>query len=99
MLGFGTAPAAVVGLSDMMRPDQEEVEDKYKGSGKIERPKDSPTGIPSKKEGPKIEEDVITDINKGNLDEMISEKIELFKSKLGDGSKRKKQRVLECLRK
>jgi len=91
MFGLGTAPFAISEISDLVMKEKEEVEDKYKGSGKIERPKDSPTGIPSKKEGPKIEEDVITDINKGNLDEMISEKIELFKSKLGDGSKRKRK--------
>tara|TARA_R100000995_G_scaffold81595_1_gene54539 strand:+ start:553 stop:1740 length:1188 start_codon:yes stop_codon:yes gene_type:complete len=91
MLGLGTAPFAISEISDLVMKEKEEKEDPYKGSGKIERPKDSPTGIPSKKdEGTKIEEDVITDINKGNLDEMISEKIELFKSKLGDGSDRKK---------
>ena len=89
MFGFGAAPATVVGLSDMMRPDQEEPDTSYQGP-QVEKPKDSPTGIPSKKDkGIKIEEDVITDINDGNLDDMISEKIELFKSKLGDGSKRK----------
>ena len=90
MFGLGTAPAAVVGLSDIMRPDQPEPDTSHQGP-QVEKPKDSPTGIPSKKDkGTKIEEDVITDINDGNLDDMISEKIELFKSKLGDGSKRKR---------
>ena len=75
MFGFGAAPATVVGLSDMMRPDQEEPDTSYQGP-QVEKPKDSPTGIPSKKDkGIKIEEDVITDINDGNLDDMISEKM------------------------
>ena len=48
MFGFGAAPATVVGLSDMMRPDQEEPDTSYQGP-QVEKPKDSPTGIPSKK--------------------------------------------------
>jgi len=38
----------------------------------------------------KVTEEVITDINKGNLDEMITEKIDLFKEKLGSGKERRK---------
>ena len=38
----------------------------------------------------KVTEEVITDINKGNLDEMITEKIDLFKEKLGSGKGRMK---------
>tara|TARA_S200002703_G_scaffold30122_2_gene26070 strand:+ start:331 stop:1500 length:1170 start_codon:yes stop_codon:yes gene_type:complete len=83
LLGYKT-------LADMMGPEQPEPDTSHQGP-QVEKPKNSPTGIPSKKDkGTKIEEEVITDINDGNLDDMISEKIELFKSKLGDGSKRKR---------
>jgi len=90
MFGLGTAPFAISELSDLVMKEKGEEDRSHQGP-QVEKPKDSPTGIPSKKDkGTKIEEDVITDINEGNLDEMISEKIELFKSKLGDGSDRKK---------
>ena len=90
MFGLASAPAAISELSDLVMKERGEEDRSHQGP-QVEKPKDSPTGIPSKKDkGTKIEEDVITDINEGNLDEMISEKIELFKSKLGDGSDRKK---------
>jgi|TARA_R100001460_G_scaffold43755_3_gene80106 hypothetical protein len=90
MLGLGTAPFAISELSDLVMKEKEEPDTSHQGP-QVEKPKNSPTGIPSKKDkGTKIEEEVITDINDGNLDDMISEKIELFKSKLGDGSKRKR---------
>mgnify|MGYP003125238214 CR=1 FL=1 len=86
MFGLASAPAAVVGLSDMMVEEEEKPKEK-----KPYKPNMLDVAGPKKIEEEKAtEEEVITDINKGNLDEMISEKIELFKSKLGDGSDRKK---------
>ena len=87
MFGLASAPAAVVGLSDMMRPDQEE-KPKEK---KPKKPNMLDVGGPKKVEKEdKVTEEVITDINKGNLDEMITEKIDLFKEKLGSGKGRMK---------
>ena len=82
MFGYGTAPMAIASLTDF----SEQVEEKKKPY----KPNMLDVGGPKKVEKEdKVTEEVITDINKGNLDDMISEKIDLFKSKLGDGSKRK----------
>ena len=89
LFGAASAPTAIVGLSDLIT-DKEEEEEKepYKPPKKPNML--DVTGPRKIEKEDKVTEEVITDINKGNLDEMITEKIDLFKSKLGDGSKRKK---------
>ena len=86
LFGAASAPAAIVGLSDMIGPGEKEEEKK---PYKPHKPNMLDVGGPKEKED-KVTEEVITDINKGNLDEMITEKIDLFKEKLGSGKGRMK---------
>ena len=88
LFGAASAPAAVVGLSDMIGPEEKK-EKKEKKPYKPHKPNMLDVGGPKEKED-KVTEEVITDINKGNLDEMITEKIDLFKEKLGSGKGRMK---------
>ena len=89
LFGAASAPTAIVGLSDLITDKEEEEEKKpYKPH---EKPNMLDVAGPKKVEKEdKVTEDVITDINKGNLDEMITEKIDLFKEKLGSGKGRMK---------
>tara|TARA_R110000751_G_scaffold91776_2_gene179915 strand:+ start:69 stop:1214 length:1146 start_codon:yes stop_codon:yes gene_type:complete len=87
LFGAASAPAAVVGLSDMIGPEEKEEKKPYKPH----KPNMLDVAGPKKVEKEdKVTEEVITDINKGNLDEMITEKIDLFKEKLGSGKGRMK---------
>ena len=88
LFGAASAPAAIVGLSDMIGPEEKK-EKKEKKPYKPHKPNMLDVGGPKEKED-KVTEEVITDINKGNLDEMITEKIDLFKEKLGSGKGRMK---------
>ena len=86
MFGYGTAPMAIASLTDF----SEQVEEKKKPY-KPHKPNMLDVAGPKKVEKEdKVTEEVITDINKGNLDEMITEKIDLFKEKLGSGKGRMK---------
>ena len=89
LFGAASAPTAIVGLSDLITDKEEEKEEK-----KPYKPPKKPNMLdvtgPRKIEKEDPAEDVITDINKGNLDEMITEKIDLFKEKLGSGKGRMK---------
>ena len=88
LFGAASAPTAIVGLSDLITDKEEEEEKKpYKPPKK---PNMLDVTGPRKIEKEDPAEDVITDINKGNLDEMITEKIDLFKEKLGSGKGRMK---------
>jgi hypothetical protein len=85
LFGAASVPAAVVGLSDMIGPEEK----KEKKEKKPYKPNMLDVAGPKKvKKEDKVTEEVITDINKGNLDEMITEKIDLFKEKLGSGKGR-----------
>jgi hypothetical protein len=89
LFGAASAPTAIVGLSDLIT-DKEEEEEKepYKPPKKPNML--DVTGPRKIEKEDKVTEEVITDINKGNLDEMITEKIDLFKEKLGSGKGRMK---------
>ena len=87
LFGAASAPTAIVGLSDLITDKEEE---KEKKPYKPHKPNMLDVAGPRKIEKEDPAEDVITDINKGNLDEMITEKIDLFKEKLGSGKGRMK---------
>jgi hypothetical protein len=88
LFGAASAPAAVVGLSDLITDKEEEEKKPYKPPKKPNML--DVTGPRKIEKEDKVTEEVITDINKGNLDEMITEKIDLFKEKLGSGKGRMK---------
>mgnify|MGYP003134741709 CR=1 FL=1 len=72
-------------------------EDPYKGSGTEERPKDSPSGIPTKKEEKNNLNTLKKEIKKGNLDDYIMENKEIFEKYLGDTKDRTKTGFYEAL--
>jgi len=91
LFGAASAPAAISSLTDFSDSEERYREEDKKPYKPPAKPNMLDVAGPKKvKKEDKVTEEVITDINKGNLDEMITEKIDLFKSKLGSGKGRMK---------
>ena len=86
-LGYGTTLGTAPFLISEMTDLREEVKDKKE----TKKPNMLDVAGPKKVEKEeKVTEDVITDVNSGSLDDMITERIDLFKDRLGGGEKRMK---------